>query len=141
MEGAPGDTRILQAPLWPFEVPSPSWRWLVRGPLSLRERVRVRVRFLMRLSWCLLLAIGLVAGLGAVSGCRREIPENELGRVLDHVPQLPGMDKPYDKLRYVAPRSEASRMGPGQIPPKETTDASKGPEPAKDATAKKAAEK
>ena len=94
----------------------------------------------MRLSWCSLLAIGLLTGLGAVSGCHREIPENELGRVLDQVPQLPGMDTPY-KLRYVPPRPEASRMGPPQVPQPETTEASKGPEPSKEAAPKKAAEK
>jgi hypothetical protein len=79
-----------------------------------------------------------LAGLCAATGCRREVPENELGRVLDHIPELPGMDEPYaSKLRYVAPRPETTKMGQPHPPQKQTTEASKSPEPVKESATKK----
>ena len=90
----------------------------------------------MRLSWYLLVAIGLLAGLCAATGCRREIPENELGRVLDHVPELRGTDEPY-KLRYVPPRPETTKLGLPPTPQKETPETNKAPEPVKDPARKK----
>ena len=69
----------------------------------------------MRRSWCLFLAIGFVVGLVAVSGCRPEIPKSELGKQLDHVPNLPGMDEPY-KLKYVPPVPEVMQKGLPQMP-------------------------
>ena len=60
----------------------------------------------MRLSCYLLLALGLLAGLCLVSGCGPAIPDKELGKVLDHVPKLPGMDETYG-LRYVPPNPDA----------------------------------
>jgi hypothetical protein len=86
-------------------------------------------RLPMRLFYHLTVAVGLTAGLCLATGCRREIPENELGRVLDHVPDLPGMDKPYD-LRPV-PRNLDAKKGKTRGPQAGPPEASKAGEPTK----------
>ena len=73
----------------------------------------------MRLSCYLLLAVGLLAGLCLVSGCGPAIPDKELGKVLDHVPKLPGMDEKYE-LRYVPPNPDALQKNKPPPPPKKS---------------------
>jgi hypothetical protein len=70
----------------------------------------------MRRSWCMLLAAGLLAGLCLATGCGPAIPKGELGKVLDHVPALPGLDDKYE-LRYVPPNPNASQKHKAPPPP------------------------
>ncbi len=82
----------------------------------------------MRFPCYLLLAFGLMAGFCLATGCQKEIPDNELGRVLEDVPdasQLPKMDEPY-KLRYPSKKAEPPKpyrpwlpiwLNGGSIPP------------------------
>jgi hypothetical protein len=82
----------------------------------------------MRRSWYLLVVgIGLLAGLCFTNGCRREVPESELGRVLEHVPEVPGLDEPY-KLKYIPRRPETTKMGLPPTAATKTSEATKTPE-------------
>ena len=94
---------------------------LARGSLVLGAIVPAERRLAewlpMRLSCALLLASGLLTGgLCLVSGCGPAVPKGELGKVLDHVPRLPGIDEKYE-LRYVPPNPEAVRKNKAPPPP------------------------
>ncbi len=68
-------------------------------------------------SW--VVGVALLAGLPLTSGCPGpNLTERELGRVLDKVPPLQGMEDDYkDKLRYVPPNPESTkRFGPPTPP-------------------------
>jgi len=72
----------------------------------------------MRLSRSWFLAITVFTGLGLVTGCGPDVPKSELGTILERVPDLPGMDEPYNKLRYVPPNAEIMQKGKPPIPSK-----------------------
>ena len=42
------------------------------------------------------LMLGLLVGVLAVGGCGPAIPPEELGTVLEEVPEIPGADEPYE---------------------------------------------
>jgi hypothetical protein len=80
----------------------------------------------MRLPCYLILTLGLAVGLCLATGCQRQIPENEMGRVLDRVPDLPKMDEPYEikfPNRKAGPPKPEKPWLPGWMQP--------GSEPAK----------
>lgn len=61
------------------------------------------------------LVLGLVLGLTPVAGCGPEIPPEELGIVLEEVPEIPGPEEPFE-LPGSAPAVTPGVEAPG-IPP------------------------
>jgi hypothetical protein len=80
----------------------------------------------MRLSCAWLLAIALATGLCLVTGCGPDVPKNELGTILERVPDLPGMDEPHH-LRYVPPNAEVMQKGKPPVSPKKPAPSAPAP--------------
>ena len=68
------------------------------------------VRSLVSLTFCLLL----------VAGCGPAIPREDLGTVVDEVPEVPGTEEPYEMPALEGPAAEAAPIerpkNPGETP-------------------------